>query len=56
MNINLIRGKTKTEVRKMTNYKFITSNDENNSSNTSNTQNPGKNRKRHKPVKGLPRV
>lgn len=41
----------------MTNYKFITSNDENNNStNKSNTQNPAKNRKRHKPVKGLPTV
>lgn len=39
----------------MTNYKFITSNDENISSNESNTRNPAKNRKRHKPVKGLPR-
>ncbi len=40
----------------MTNYKFITSEDENKSSNTSNTQNPKENRKRHKPVKGLPRI
>lgn len=40
----------------MTNYKFITNNDDNKSSNTSNTQNPAENRKRHKPVKGLPRV
>lgn len=41
----------------MANYKFITSDDENNkSSNTTNTQNPAQNRKRHKPVKGLPRV
>ena len=36
----------------MTNYKFITSDDEK----SSNTQNPGANRKRHKPVKGLPRI
>ncbi|WP_291701438.1 hypothetical protein [Clostridium sp.] len=40
----------------MTNYKFITNNDDDKSSNTSNTQNPAENRKRHKPVKGLPRV
>lgn len=40
----------------MTNYKFITNEDENQASNTSNTQNPGANRKRHKPVKGLPRI
>jgi len=40
----------------MTNYKFITSDDENTSSNPSKTNNPAKNRKRHKPVKGLPRV
>jgi hypothetical protein len=43
----------------MTNYKFITNNDDNNSSNTSstsNTQKPAENRKRHKPVKGLPRI
>lgn len=40
----------------MTNYKIITDNDENKSSSASNTQNPAKNRKRHKPVKGLPRV
>ena len=39
----------------MTNYKFITSNDEKTSSNESNTRNPAENRKRHKPVKGLPR-
>ncbi len=37
----------------MTNYKVITNGDDNASS---NTQNPAKNRKRHKPVKGLPRV
>jgi len=40
----------------MTNYKFITNNDDDKSSNTSNTQNPAENRRRHKPVKGLPRV
>lgn len=43
----------------MTNYKFITSDDENKSSNPENaskTQNPSANRKRHKPVKGIPRV
>ena len=43
----------------MTNYKFITNNDDNKSSNTSSTsdtRNPAENRKRHKPVKGLPRV
>ncbi|OOM76143.1 hypothetical protein CLPUN_28670 [Clostridium puniceum] len=40
----------------MTNYKFITNNDENTPSNPSKTNNPAKNRKRHKPVKGLPRV
>ena len=43
----------------MTNYKIITNNDDNKSSNassTSNTENPAENRKRHKPVKGLPRV
>jgi len=40
----------------MTNYKFITDNDENKSSKASNTQNPAENRKRHKPVKGLPKV
>jgi hypothetical protein len=40
----------------MANYKFITSEYENKSSNTSDTQNPACNRKRHKPVKGLPRV
>lgn len=40
----------------MTNYNFITSKDDNKSSSTSNTQNPTENRKRHKPVKGLPRV
>ncbi|AQR90679.1 hypothetical protein [Clostridium saccharobutylicum] len=42
----------------MTNYKFITNNenDNNESSNTSNTRKPAQNRKRHKPVKGLPRV
>ena len=39
----------------MTNYKIITDN-EDKSANTSNTQNPAENRKRHKPVKGLPRV
>lgn len=43
----------------MTNYKVIINNDENASSNTSNqskTNNPANNRKRHKPVKGLPKV
>lgn len=40
----------------MTNYKFIENNDDNKSSNTSNTSMPTENRKRHKPVKGLPRV
>lgn len=43
----------------MTNYKVITNNDDKTSANTtniSNTQNPEKNRKRHKPVKGIPRV
>jgi hypothetical protein len=43
----------------MTDYKFITDNDENKSSNTSkvsSTNQPAENRKRHKPVKGLPRV
>lgn len=43
----------------MTNYKFITENDENKTSNpsgTSNTKNQSANRKRHKPVKGLPRI
>lgn len=40
----------------MTNYKFITSNNEAEASNESNTNNPAKNRKRHKPVKGLPRT
>jgi len=40
----------------MTNYKFITNNDDDKSSKTSNTQNPAENRRRHKPVKGLPRV
>lgn len=39
----------------MTNYKFITSNNEAEPANESNTRNPAKNRKRHKPVKGLPR-
>lgn len=39
----------------MTNYKFIANNNDK-SSDTSNTQNPAENRKRHKPVKGLPRV
>ena len=37
----------------MTNYKIITNSDDNKSS---STQNPAENRKRHKPVKGLPRV
>ena len=36
----------------MTNYKIITDNEDK----SSNTQNPAENRKRHKPVKGLPRV
>ena len=43
----------------MANYKVTTNNDDNKSSNTSstsNTQNPAENRKRHMPVKGLPRV
>ncbi|SFC48534.1 hypothetical protein [Clostridium uliginosum] len=40
----------------MADYKFITNDDDNKSSNTSNTQNPVKNRKMHKPIKGLPRV
>ncbi len=40
----------------MTNYKFITSNNENDSSNTTNTSMPAKNRKRHKPVRGIPRT
>lgn len=46
----------------MTKNKIITNNDDNKSSNasnassTSNTQNPAENRKRHMPVKGLPRV
>lgn len=40
----------------MTNYKFITENDDNISSNKSNTSMPAKNRKRHKPAKGLPRT
>lgn len=39
----------------MTNYKFITSNNETEASSESSTRNPAKNRKRHKPVKGLPR-
>lgn len=40
----------------MTNYKFITKEDENQISDKSKTQNPKENRKRHKPVKGLPRI
>lgn len=40
----------------MANYKFITSNNDNESSNVSNTSMPAKNRKRHKPVRGLPRT
>ena len=40
----------------MTNYKFITSNNEAEVSKESSTINPAKNRKRHKPVKGLPRT
>ncbi|CUU48052.1 MULTISPECIES: hypothetical protein [Clostridium] len=40
----------------MTNYKFITNNDENDSTNTTNTSMPAKNRKRHKPVRGIPRT
>jgi len=42
----------------MTNSKFITDNDDNssNTSKVSKTQSPAENRKRHKPVKGLPRV
>lgn len=44
----------------MTDYKIITNNDDDdktsNASGTSGTQNPAKNRKRHKPGKGLPRV
>jgi hypothetical protein len=40
----------------MTNYKFITDNDENSSSNSTNTNQPAKNRKRHKPIKGIPRT
>ncbi|WP_297424724.1 hypothetical protein [Clostridium sp.] len=39
----------------MTNYKFITDNNENESNNKSNTVMPAKNRKRHKPVRGIPR-
>ena len=37
----------------MTNYKVITNNDDNKSP---NTENPAKNRKRHTPAKGFPRV
>lgn len=40
----------------MTNYKFITGNDETASASESNTKKPAQNRKRHKPVKGLPRT
>ena len=40
----------------MANYELTTINDENTSSNPSKTNNPAKNRKRHKPEKGLPRV
>lgn len=40
----------------MTNYKFITENDDNKSSSTSNTSMPANNRKRHRPVRGLPRT
>ncbi|NRT87648.1 hypothetical protein [Clostridium beijerinckii] len=40
----------------MTNYKFITNNDENDSTNTTNTSMTAKNRKRHKPVRGIPRT
>ncbi|MFW2490663.1 hypothetical protein [Clostridium chromiireducens] len=40
----------------MTNYKFILNNDDNASSNVSNTSMPAKNRKRHKPVRGIPRT
>lgn len=39
----------------MTNYKFITTND-GGEDNSSNTSMPAKNRKRHKPIRGLPRV
>lgn len=40
----------------MTNYKFIINNNETEASKESNTRNPAQNRKRHKPVKGLPRT
>lgn len=42
----------------MTNYKFIINNNETeaSASKESNTRNPAQNRKRHKPVKGLPRT
>lgn len=40
----------------MTNYKFIINNNETEASKESNTRNPAKNRKRHKPVKGIPRT
>lgn len=40
----------------MTNYKIITEDEETKSSSSSKTIYPSENRKRHKPVKGLPRM
>lgn len=39
----------------MANYKFITDNNTNDNK-SSNTQMPAKNRKRHKPVRGIPKT
>ncbi|EHJ00681.1 hypothetical protein CDLVIII_4151 [Clostridium sp. DL-VIII] len=40
----------------MTKYKFITSDNDESENNSSDTSMPAKNRKRHKPIRGLPRL
>lgn len=56
MNIKFIKCKNRTEVRKMTKYKFITTNNDGSENNSSATSMPAENRKRHKPIRGLPRL
>ncbi|WP_315068917.1 hypothetical protein [uncultured Clostridium sp.] len=40
----------------MTKYKFITTNNDGSENNSSATSMPAENRKRHKPIRGLPRL
>lgn len=40
----------------MTKYKFITTNNDSSENSSSDTSMPAENKKRHKPIKGLPRL